>query len=318
MGAHAEQAPPISVSPDRAEIEARLREGRFFWLDLEKPDDAELELLRDVFGFHELAIEDSADFGQRPKLEDYDDFVFIVVYGATPDEDLLVEVHCFYSERFLVTVHHDHCPSFTELRRRLGRAGAPREPVMLLHAVIDSLIDGFFPILSSLDDRFDELETAIFAEPSDEQLKEIFDLKRRLVALRKAVAPQRDLFAAFSNEIETLPGMTAEATRAFRDVYDHLIRIGDLIDSYRDLLTGSMDVYLSRVSNRLNAVMKQLTVIATIFLPLTFLVGFFGQNFRWMINHVDGPGAFLALGIGLEIVLAALLAVMFRMRGWFG
>jgi magnesium transporter len=317
MGAHAEQAPPISVSPDRAEIEARLREGRFFWLDLHGPSEAEFGLLRDLFRFHELALEDSSDFGQRPKLEDYDDFVFLVVYGAAPDEDLLVEVHCFYSERFLVTVHQDDCPAFAELRRRLGRSGAPHEPVLLLHAVVDALVDSFFPILSSLDDRFDELDSAIFAEPSDEQLREIFALKRRLIALRKAVAPQRDLFATFSNEIETLPGMTPEARRAFRDVYDHLIRIGDLVDSYRDLLTGAMDVYLSRVSNRVNEVMKQLTVIATIFLPLTFLVGFFGQNFRWMVSHVGGLGAFLALGIGLEILIALLLAGMFRRRGWF-
>ena len=317
MTAHAEQALPISVPPDRAEVEARLHDGRFFWLDLHSPGEAEFALLRDVFRFHELALEDSEDFHQRPKLEDYDDFVFLVVYGAVPDEDLLVEVHCFYSERFLVTVHHDDCPAFAELRKRLGRAHAAREPALVLHAVVDALVDSFFPIVSSLDDRFDELEDSIFVHPSDEQLKELFALKRQLVGLRKAVTPQRDLFATLSNEIETLPGMTPEARRAFRDVYDHLIRISDLVDSYRDLLTGAMDVYLSTVSNRLNVVMKQLTVIATIFLPLTFLVGFFGQNFGWMVDHVGGMGAFFALGLGLEIVVALFVAGMFRRRGWF-
>ncbi len=225
-------------------------------------------------------------------------------------------MHCFYSERYLVTVRKDDCPAFAELRKRLERKTEPPQPVLLLHAVVDALVDGFFPILSSLDEGIDELEDAIFLEPSDEQLKEMFGLKRRLVGLRKVVTPQRDLFATLSNEIETLPGMTPDARRAFRDVYDHLIRITDILDSYRDLLTGAMDVYLSRVSNRVNEVMKQLTLIATIFLPLSFVTGFFGQNFGWMVKHVGGPGAFLALGIGVELVVAVILAVFFRRRGW--
>src|SRR4029079_8195217 len=136
----------------------------------------------------------------------------------------------------------------------------------------------------------------IFLRADDEQLQEIFQMKRLLVGMRKAVTPQRDAFARLTGGVAQLPGLSEDDERYFRDVYDHLIRISDLIDSYRDLLTGAMDVYLSTVSNRLNSVMKQLTIIATIFLPLSWITGFFGQNFGWMVDHVGGVGAFVGLG----------------------
>jgi len=137
------------------------------------------------------------------------------------------------------------------------------------------------------------------------------------VGMRKAVTPQRDLFASLMGGVAELPGMTREDERYFRDIYDHLIRISDLIDTYRDLLTSSMDVFLSTVSNRLNVVMKQLAVIATVFLPLTFITGFFGQNFPWMVAHIGGWPAFLGLGIGIEIATVVFLVVFFKRRGWF-
>ena len=306
----------IAIGADRSEVEARLRDGQFFWLDLERPGETEFALLRETFGFHELAVEDSEDFGQRPKLDTYDDFVFLVVYGATDDEDLLVEVHCFYSERYLVTVHVDDCAELERLQRRLREASGPVEPPMVLHQVVDSLVDSFFPVLRTLDDRIDDLEDAIFVHPSSEQPKEIFAIKRQLVMLRKAVGPQRDLFATASDDLSRLPGMTEESERSFRDVYDHLIRLGDMIDTYRDLLSTAMDAHLSNVSNRLNEVTKQLTLIATIFLPLSFLTGFFGQNFRWLVDHVGGGAEFAVFGIGLELVVLLLLLVYFRRRHW--
>jgi magnesium transporter len=303
---------------DRETVEGLLAGGRFFWLDLDQPDAADFEILRDVFRFHPLAVEDSEHFDQRAKLDDYDDFIFIVVYGATPDGDQLVEVHCFYSERFLLTVHHDDCPAFAEIRRRYrDRDKAIDHPSLLLYRVVDGLVDSFFPILAAFDNRIDELEDQIFSRADDQQLQEIFGMKRLLVGMRKAVTPQRDAFASLMGRIAELPGLEDEDERYFRDIYDHLIRISDLIDSYRDLLTGAMDVYLSTVSNRLNSVMKQLTVIATIFLPLTFITGFFGQNFSWMVDHIGSLPAFLALGIGSEIVLVIVLLTYFKRRGWF-
>jgi magnesium transporter len=278
---HEEQVGDLHLSRDNLE---RLRgSGSFFWIDLSQPTEEDFAVLRDVFKFHPLALEDSEHFGQRAKLDDYDDFVFLVIYGAVPDEDRLVEVHCFYSERFLITVHRDDAPAFALLRDRYQKRKAPMESsALLLYRIIDALVDSFFPILADFDDRIDELENQTFLNASDAQLQEIFAMKRLLVGMRKAVTPQRDLFAGLLGGGAELPGMTTEAERHFRDVYDHLIRISDLIDTYRDLLTSSMDVFLSTVSNRLNVVMKQLAVIATIFLPLTFVTGFFGQNFGWL------------------------------------
>jgi magnesium transporter len=302
----------------RETVEELLAEGRFFWLDLYQPDPDDFEVLRDVFKFHPLAIEDSEQFGQRAKLDEYGDYVFLVVYGAAPDEDRLVEVHCFYSAHYLVTVHRDDCPAFREIRERYAKRAKPIErPALLLYRIVDGLVDSFFPILADFDDRIDELEDAIFLRASDEQLQEIFAMKRLFVGLRKAITPERDLFASLMGGVDQLPGMGEDDERYFRDVYDHLIRISDLIDTYRDLLTSSMDVYLSTVSNRLNAAMKQLTIIATIFLPLGWLTGFFGQNFGFEVRHISSWQAFLFLGIGLEILGLTLLLGYFRRQRWF-
>jgi magnesium transporter len=303
----------------RETVEELLAAGDFFWLDLDHPAAAaDFEVLRGSFGFHPLAIEDSEHFEQRAKIDDYDDFVFLVVYGASPDDDRLVEVHCFYSERFLLTVHRDDCPAFAEIRRRYQkRDEAIDRPSLLLYRIVDGLVDSFFPILAQFDDRIDELENAIFVQASDAQLQEIFQMKRLLVGMRKAVTPQRDSFAGLRGGIAQLPGLAEEDEHYFRDVYDHLIRISDLIDSYRDLLTSAMDVYLSTVSNRLNAVMKQLAVIATIFLPLSWLTGFFGQNFGWLTSHIGHWQAFVGVGVGTELVALAVLLAFFKRRGWF-
>jgi magnesium transporter len=295
-----------------------LAAGGFFWLDLDRPGEVDFEILRDTFGFHPLAVEDSEHFDQRAKIDDYDDFVFLVVYGASVDEDKLVEVHCFYSERFLVTVHRDDCPAFAEvLRRYQQRKEAIDRPSLLLYRIIDGLVGSFFPILADFDDRIDELEDQIFRAASDRQLQEIFAMKRLLVGMRKAVTPQRDAFASLRGRLAQLPGLAEEDEDYFRDVYDHLIRISDLIDSYRDLLTSAMDVYLSTVSNRLNAVMKQLAVIATIFLPLSWLTGFFGQNFGWLTGQIGHWQAFVGVGVGTELVALAILLAFFKRRGWF-
>jgi magnesium transporter len=303
---------------DHDTAERLLAGGEFFWLDLDQPSEGDFQIFRDVFKFHPLAIEDSEQFDQRAKLDEYDDFVFVVVYGAAPDDDQLVEVHCFYSERFLITVHRDDCPAFAEIRRRYRRREKKIEqPSLLLYRVVDGLVDSFFPVLAAFDDRIDELEDAIFLKADDKQLQEIFQMKRLLVGMRKAVSPQRDAFARLMGGISELPGLAEEDERYFRDIYDHLIRISDLIDSYRDLLTGAMDVYLSTVSNRLNSVMKQLTIIATVFLPLSWLTGFFGQNFGFMVRHIGRWETFIGLGFGSELVVLAALLLFFNRRGWF-
>jgi magnesium transporter len=188
---------------------------------------------------------------------------------------------------------------------------------MLLYRITDALVDSFFPLLADFDDRIDELENALFLEADEGQLQEIFQMKRSFVRLRKAVSPQRDTFASLAGNATRLPGMGLEDERYFRDVYDHLLRISELIDNYRDLLTSSMDVYLSTVSNRLNSVMKQLAVIATIFLPLSWLTSFFGQNFGWLVGRIGGWETFVAIGLGTQLLMLTALLVFFWRRAWF-
>ena len=304
------------ASADGQTMRHLLDKGELLWLDLYQPDANELGLLASVFGIHRLAVEDAEQFGQRPKLEDYDDFTQVIAYGVEDAGRSLVEVHCFYSEHYLVTVRHGDCAAFAEVRARLPHRPKPISRLLLLHHILDELTDGFFPVLSAFDDRIDQLQDEIFDKPTDEQLSELFTTKRWLISVRKVVTPQRDLVASLVSGVTDLPGMTREIERYFRDLYDHLIRISDLVDSYRDLLTGSMDAYLSTVSNRLNVVMKQLTVIATVFLPLSFITGFFGQNFGWMVQRIGGLPAFLGLGLGGELAIVAGMLVLFRRRGW--
>jgi magnesium transporter len=303
---------------DRAGIESRLTSGEFFWLDLHQPDEEEFRLLRDVFRFHPLALEDSENFGQRPKMEDYEDFVFLVLYGASPppDEDRLVEVHCFYSERFLVTVRQDEAPACDLLRQKYERRPAKlARPIVLLYQLMDGLVDSFFPALADFDERIDTIQDEVLGAPSEQQLQEIFALRRRLVLLRRAVTPQRDLVGQFTGGVAKLPDLDLEAERYFRDVYDHLIRVSDLIDSYRDLMSNAMDVYLSTISNRLNQVMKRLTVITTVALPLIVISGFFGQNFGFLVDHVSGWPEFIGFGLALPVVALVVLGFYLRRRG---
>lgn len=308
------------ANPDEAGLR-RLLEGRTpFWLDIFGAGDDANHLLRDVFGFHPLAVEDAEHFGQRPKVDDYDDYVLVVMYGTSGTaRGGLLEVHCFYSENYLVTVHHEQCSDLNRLFERLKQTGrGQHSPIMLLHSVLDTLVDSFFPALAELDDEIDELEDAILVRPTDEQLGQLFEMKRSLVGMRKVVTPARDTLAGVISGLGQLPGMTPDAERYYRDLYDHLIRISDLLDSYRDLLSGALDTHLSTVSNRLNAIMKQLTVIATFFLPLTFLTGFFGQNFAVLVNSITDLSAFLVWGVGLEVLAVVALLAWFWQRGWLG
>ena len=304
-------------------VRQRLASDEFFWLDLDGVDGEASQLLLEGFKFHPLAVEDTEHFGQRPKIDEYEGFTYLVVYGAASDApSAAVEVHVFYAAKRIVTVHRGPCAPLGTVGARLNRhrtGGLSPPEISVLYLVVDGLVDSFFPVLAALDDRIDDIEEAILQLPTEQQLGELFDMKRTLVSLRKVVTPQRDMFATLLTGVRTLPGMTAEDERYFRDLYDHLIRVSDLVDSYRDLLTGAMDTHLSTVSNRLNVVMKQLAIIATVFLPLSFLTGFFGQNFDFLVNHVlNHAWTFWLLGIGGEVAAVAGLMLLFRRRGWMG
>jgi magnesium transporter len=311
---------PCFTTIDETAITDHLQRDHFFWLDLTNPASEELARLHQLFGFHPLALEDTEHFGQRPKLDEYGDYAFLVFYGAwrhsDDDPEPLREVHAYVSGRYLVTIHCDPLPPLEQQRVQLDGRVLHSEQ-FLLYRVLDALVDSFFPILSDMDDEIDELEAAVLENPNEHQLERLFALKRQLVAMRKVVTPQRDLFARSIDQIAELPGLQLDERDYFRDIYDHLIRISDLIDSYRDLLSGATDLYLSTVSNRQNDVMKQLTVIATIFLPLAFITGFFGQNFGFMVDHViKSAWTFWVIGVGSMVATCIALLLFFRRKGW--
>jgi magnesium transporter len=301
------------IDPERiAELRAR---GEFFWLDLVDPAESDIMRFGELLGLHPLAVEDTLEFGQRPKLDDYAEYALLVFYGVHPDEEgpRLVEVHLFLHGDFVVTVHHEPCAALGDVRGRLESDTVHSEQ-FVVYRILDALTDSFFPALEGIDDEVDALEDAILEHPSVAQLARLQDLKRILLALRRVVAPQRDLFARAIEDLNAIPGLEGGDRDYFRDVHDHLMRISELVDSYRDLLSSAMDVYLSVTSNRLNVVMKRLTVVATIFLPLTFVTGFFGQNFGWMVDHIDSLGAFVVLGIGGSLVAGLGIWVWIRRR----
>jgi magnesium transporter len=302
-----------------------LGSSEFFWLDLddEAADGTVSELLSVHFKFHPLAVQSAERFNQRPRIDDYDTFMYLVARGADPGHTGEAEVHIFWTDRYVVTVHRgEHCPATAQVRERIDQhhakdAASPQ--IVIVYLIVSALADSFFPVLSDFDDRIDELEDDILKAPTEEQLGELFDMKRSLMDMRKVIAPQRDMMASINSGVAQVPGMTDEASRYFRDLYDHLIRLADLVDNYRDLLSGVMDTHISTVSNRLNVVMKQLTIIATIFLPLSFMTGFFGQNFAYMVRVWLMPTwSFFVLGIGLELAAVVFLVALFRRRGWLG
>jgi len=293
----------------------------FFWLDLDGVDDETRDLLLHAVGVHQLVVDDVQTFGQRPKIEDYDTVTYMVVHGASEDGISVQEVHFILGEHFVITVRRGACRAMEEVRARISHhrvTPIESRQIALTYLIVDGLVDSFFPMLDQFDSQIDELEDAILVKPTEAQLGTLFTMKRSLIGVRKVITPQRDMFAGVTSGVIDLPGVTDEGQRYMRDIYDHLIRISDLVDGYRDLLSGVMDTHLSTVSNRLNVVMKQLTIIATVFLPLSFLTGFFGQNFSFLIAHITGRAAFYIFAVGLEVVSALGLLYLFRKRGWLG
>jgi len=314
------------TDPTQQNIEQAVAGGEFFWLDLDLhdpgPDDDVTGMLTNTFRFHPLAVEAVDRFGQRARIDDYDDFVHVITFGIGDDGKSAAEVHCFITKKFIITLHQGNCPALATVADRIkghhaSDTAAPQ--VVIFYLIMDTLVDSFFPVLSDFDDAIDTLEGAILKNPTEEQLGTLFDMKREIMTIRKVITPQRDMIASLNSGMVTIPGMTGKGAAYFRNLYDHLIRISDLVDGYRDLVSGAMDTHLSMVSNRLNVVMKQLAIIATVFLPLGFLTGFFGQNFAWLQAHLQtGLGYFLFFGIGTELVAIVLLMIMFKRRGWLG
>ena len=295
---------------------------RFFWLDLHDPKPDQVSRLGELLHLHPLTIEDVSTFSERPKREHYDGYVSLVVYGvdeqAAAGERLLREVHTLISGDWVVTLHPTPFSVLDTLRERVQRESLSREQ-RLIFEILDTVLSSYAPVLDRVDDAIDEIEQDVIAHPREESLQRIFSLKRDLIAMRRVVTPMRDFFARDADEITHLPGMKPDDSLYFRDLYDTVVRTSDLIDSYRDLLSGATDMYLSTVANRQGEIAKQLTIIATIFLPLTFLTGFFGQNFAFLTGHIqNATWSFFVLGLGLLVASIIGFWFFFRRRGWLG
>jgi len=242
------------------------------------------------------------------------------VYGvdeqAAAGEQLLREVHLLISGDWVVTLHPTPFAVLDALRRRVRREPLRREQALIFE-ILDTVLSSYVPVLDRVDDAIDEIEQDVIERPREQSLQRIFSLKRDLIAMRRVVTPMRDFFARDAEEITHLPGMEPDDSLYFRDLYDILVRTSDLIDSYRDLLSGATDMYLSTVANRQGEISKQLTIIATIFLPLSFLTGFFGQNFAFLTGHIENTTwSFFVLGLGLLLAAIVGFWIFFRGKGW--
>ena len=288
------------------------------WADFEAPTDAENEILSTAFNFHPLAIEDCIAESHLPKLDDYGEYLFLVVHGArrsdTPGTFNTIEVNFFVGKRLLVTYHREHHRSIDQTKLRCEKNIFPLSKGVdfLLYGAMDSLVDHFFPILDHFDEAIDDLEQEAFNNPTRSTLDRIFSLKRDVTALRRITAPQREIFNRLSRDPFSV--ISRRAAPYFRDIYDHLFRISDSAETYKDLSAGLMEAYLMIVSNRLNEVIKVLTLLATIMLPLTVITGIYGMNFRHMPELGWRYGYLMILGL-MGLVVFGLL-YYFRKRKW--
>jgi magnesium transporter len=293
--------------------------GVLVWVDLAAPSIPELLILSDTFAFHPLSVDDARSALQYPKAEAYDGYLYIVLHGidfhggehgfATHDVDF------FLGPNYLVTVHDGHSPAITELREHATRNPKilGEGPVALFHRIVDAMVDSYRPEVEKLEDRLDELEKAIFESADQRLVRKILAEKREVASLRRIITPQRDVLARLARR--DFVDISTEMSFRFRDIYDHLVRLADDATIFQDRITGILDAHLSNVSNRLNEVMKVLTVVATIFMPPTLLVGAWGMNVP--LPRLPGSDAaqFWWLA-GASIVTIAAMLGYFRVKRW--
>ncbi len=300
-----------------------------FWLDLPSPGEPEYELLRGLFGFHPLAVEDVVSEVQRPKLESYAlvgdsqkaEYFFLVLHGPDldPDPDSLfntTELDIFFSERYLVTTHDEHCASVSELQKRVAadpQASLQQGMDILLYELIDRLVDKYSPIIDDFQEQLDKLEDIATENPPPEFLVTISQRKTDLLNLRRIMTQQRDVLGQLTRG--EVPFIHDLSRIYFRDVLDHLQREVETIDIYRDLLMGCRDIYMSSINNQLNKIMKTLAVISVVTLPLTVITSFFGMNFADTIPGFTRPLTFAIAMVGMLFLPVALL-LFFRKKDW--
>jgi magnesium transporter len=309
--------PPV-VS-DSADHIAPPAPGRMRWIDIKEQGEAEMDLLGKRFPFHHLTLEDCLHFDQRPKVEEYDDYLFVVLHAFSCPKDSCdaepAEVHFFLgSHNYLISVHTADIPPLDAVWKRAASDSglATRGADFLLYLVSDAIVDANFPLLDRISDRLEAIEDSVLERQSPDDLARIFELKRTLVLMRKVLSPERDVFSVLAKRGD--PRISEKTAFYFRDVYDHLVRIYESIDTGRDLLGNALDAYLSMNSNRTNEIMKRLTLLSAVFLPLTFITGFFGQNFDHLPFHSD---ALMYAMVACCVAIPTVMVAVFKRSGWF-
>jgi magnesium transporter len=293
------------------------QQGPKILLDIQEPTQADLDLLERQFGFHPLTMEDTERRGQRPKLEIFDTYSFLVVHAFRLEgtrELVDSEVHVLFGKGFMVTLRYAPPFDLSRVKERLEHQEHLTEEggAFLLYLLLDEIVDGYFDVIDQLEDLGDEIEDRVFAEVPDPDVQEdIFRMKRLVVRFRRLIVPLRE---ALDRMLELPDFVTSSMAPYFRDVLDHTIRASDFTDNIRDLLTSALEAQLSQISNRMNQVMKSLTSWGAIILVPTLIAGIYGMNFRGMPELHWAIGYPLALG--LMIVSAGGLYLAFRRKGW--
>jgi len=294
------------------------------WIDLSHPDHLHVNsVLENIFKFHPLAIEDCLNDGfQAPKVDDYDSYIFIIAHAISHDKDpnnfeflATHELNIFLGNNYVVTLSHDEKMEATEfiwqrLKRdeRLHTNGSD----FLCHAILDVLVDEYMPVLDAMDKEIDWLEDQVLSSPRPEILKRILDLKHGVISLRRIITPQREVMNRLSRD--EFPFIDLKARVYFRNIYDHLVRIQDLSETIRDIVAGALDIYLNSTSLKLNETMKVLTMVSTIFLPLSFIAGVFGSNFLYNPAYSWKGGTFIFTI--LCIVVIVFMVIWFKRKNY--
>jgi magnesium transporter len=286
-----------------------------FWLDLVDPPDEDINRVGDLLGLHPVALEDTREFGQRPKVDVYEDHVLLVFYSARLDEAGIVEpieVHIYVATGYLITVRRGTCAVLDKLHDRLEEM---REHPM--YAILDALTDAFYPVIEGLEERIDALEAEVLTRPRREQLSAIYRLLQQVREIGRTATVQRDQFQIASNDLANLEvGDTGEY---LRDIGDHLAQVTGELHRQIDDLTSLTTTYFNANADRLTATATRLTVVGTLFVLWTLVTGFFGQNFGWLVDHVGSGTDFLIFGVGGLVIPTVILLTLFWMKrhDWF-
>ncbi len=286
-------------------------------------DEATLRELAGVFELHRLALEDVVSLGQRAKVEPYENCLFVVVRMPTPEQDEDTEqVSLFFGKKFLLTFQERRGDCFDGVRARIlqGRQVMRSSgPDYLAYALIDAVVDAYFPELEKIREQLDQLDDEVLGNPQKNTVSKIHEIKHHLQALRRAIGPHREAINSLLRESADF--VTAETSLHLRDCYDHMIRLTERVEIYREQCADLMSTYLTVVSNRMNEVMKVLTIIATIFIPLGFIAGLYGMNFDPGVSRLNMPELAWAWGypyaLGLMAALAGGMLWFFKRKGWF-